>query len=66
MRPNVVTFDCYGTLVQRDETLRTYFRSLLPAGANAEEFRLVFITAHTSLRNGPYQPYNRVLRQSLA
>lgn len=66
MQPTVITFDCYGTLVQWDETLRAYFRSILPVGADAEDFRRAFIAAHTPLRNGPYQPYNKVLRQSLA
>lgn len=66
MRPTVVTFDCYGTLVRWDETIRAYFRSILPAGVDAEDFRRAFITAHTPLCDGPYRPYNEVLRQSLA
>ncbi len=65
MWPQVITFDCYGTLVQWPETLQACFRDLLPEGADVAAFYRTFTECHTRLRNGPYQPYGQLLRQSL-
>lgn len=65
MWPHVITFDCYGTLVQWPETLQDCFRDLLPDSADIVAFHRTFTACHTRLRTGPYQPYSQLLRQSL-
>src|SRR5882672_10234284 len=65
MWPHVITFDCYGTLVQWPETLQACFRDLLPASTDIVAFHRTFTACHTRLRTGPYQPYSQLLRQSL-
>ena len=64
--PTVVTFDCYGTLVQWPETLRACFESFLPDGADAAAFHRDFGELHTQLRRGTYRSYTELLRQALA
>lgn len=64
--PRVVTFDCYGTLVQWPETLRTVFNSLLPAGADGARFHKDFSEFHVQAKSEPYRPYSQVLRLALA
>ena len=66
MWPKVITFDCYGTLVQWPETLRACFQTLLPAGADTAAFHRDFNELHTTLRQGVYRPYSELLRQALA
>ena len=65
MWPRIVTFDCYGTLVQWPETLRSVFDSLLPAGADGAMFHKDFSEFHVQLKNEAYQPYSQVLRLAL-
>jgi 2-haloalkanoic acid dehalogenase type II len=64
--PKVVTFDCYGTLVQWPETLRGFFDSLLPSGADGAKFHKDFSESHVRLKGEPYRPYSQVLRLALA
>ena len=66
MWPRVVTFDCYGTLVQWPETLRSVFASLLPPHGDAAAFHQDFAAHHLQLKGGPYRPYSEVLRLALA
>ena len=65
MWPKVITFDCYGTLVQWPETLRACFESFLPQGADAAAFHMDFGNLHAQLRRGAYRPYSELLRQAL-
>jgi len=58
MWPHVITFDCYGTLVQWPEVLRACFRRLLPEGSDIGAFHRTFTDVHTRLRDGPYRPGN--------
>jgi len=65
MWPLVITFDCYGTLVQWPETLRACFESLVPEDADAAAFHSDFGELQAQLRREPYRPYTEVLRQAL-
>lgn len=64
--PAILTFDCYGTLVQWRETLRSVFDPLLPAGADPEAFHQDFRRQAARLAAGDYQRYTAILRQALA
>jgi len=65
MWPHVITFDCYGTLVQWPETLRACFRRLLPEGSDIGAFHRTFMDVHARLRAGAYRPYTQLLQQAL-
>ena len=65
MWPHVITFDCYGTLVQWPETLRACFRRVLPEGSDIEAFQRAFTAVHARLRDSPYRPYTQLLQQAL-
>ena len=65
MWPHIITFDCYGTLVQWPETLRACFRRLLPEGSDIDAFHRTFTAMHARLRDGPYRPYTQLLQQAL-
>ena len=64
--PDIVTFDCYGTLVQWPETLRAVFRTLVATDVEAARFHQDFGAWHVRLKAGPYRPYGTVLREALA
>lgn len=65
MWPRIITFDCYGTLVQWPESLRSVFDSLVPAGADSARFHADFSELHVQIKNEAYQPYSQVLRLAL-
>jgi 2-haloacid dehalogenase len=65
MWPHVISFDCYGTLVQWPETLRAGFRRLLPEGSDIATFHRTFTDIHARLRDAPYRPYTQLLQQAL-
>ena len=64
--PRVVTFDCYGTLVQWPETLKGCFRALLPPGADVDAFHRAFAAEHAARRAGVFCPYGEILREALS
>jgi len=66
MWPRVVSFDCYGTLVQWPETLRAVFAAIVPDPGRVAEFHQDFARAHVRCKAGPYAPYSQVLRRALA
>lgn len=63
--PRVITFDCYGTLVQWPETLRSVFDALLPAGGDGAAFHKDFSRFHVELKGEAYRPYSQLLRLAL-
>ena len=65
MWPHIITFDCYGTLVQWPETLQACFRRLLPEGSDIVAFHRTFTDIHSRLREAPYRPYTHLLRHAL-
>jgi 2-haloacid dehalogenase len=65
MWPQIITFDCYGTLVQWPETLHECFRQLLPDDSDIVAFHRTFTDMHSRLRDGPYRPYTHILQQAL-
>ena len=64
--PRVVTFDCYGTLVQWPETLKGCFRALLPPGADVDAFHRAFAAEHAARRGGAFRRYSEILREALS
>jgi 2-haloacid dehalogenase len=68
-RPRLLTFDCYGTLIDWVSGCRRYLAALL-AGTGADvrvaEFHDEWYQRH-ALRHsrGPFKPYRRVLKDSL-
>ena len=65
MWPHIITFDCYGTLVQWPETLQACFRRVLPEGSDSVAFHRTFTDIHARLRAAPYRPYTHLLRHAL-
>ena len=66
MWPQVLTFDCYGTLVQWPETLRRFFVGLLPPEIDVAAFHADFNRFHMASKAGRYRPYSVVLTDALA
>ena len=66
MWPAVLTFDCYGTLVQWPEMLRRFFTALLPPEADVAAFQHDFNRHHMAAKAGPYRPFSVVLTDALA
>lgn len=66
MWPQVLTFDCYGTLVQWPETLRRFFVRLLPPDIDVAAFHADFNRFHMVSKAGRYRPYSVVLTDALA
>jgi 2-haloalkanoic acid dehalogenase type II len=64
--PGVITFDCYGTLVQWPETLHRVFRELVPSDTEEGAFYRDFARCHVRLKSEPYRPYAEILRLALA
>lgn len=64
--PAVITFDCYGTLVQWPEALRAYFATLLPAGSDAAAFHADFNRHHMAEKAGKYRPFSVIICDALA
>ncbi|MGG1660530.1 haloacid dehalogenase type II [Brevibacillus sp. NRS-1366] len=69
VRPSVLTFDCYGTLVDWETGQRRVFMEILSkkqANVTLEEFTRTFSTCQFHLTKGAYQPYRNILKSSLA
>lgn len=67
--PKVVTFDCYGTLINWDEGPLNFFGELLgrkEAKVSAESFRQRWEWIQYGILQGPYQLYREKLESSLA
>ena len=70
--PRVLSFDCYGTLVDWEAGLRQVFAEILArkgertATIPPERFRERWEDLQFQLIQGPYQPYRDILKRSLA
>jgi 2-haloacid dehalogenase len=65
----VLTFDCYGTLIDWETGLLAAMRPILARhGAAADDERLLALygEAEAALERGPYRPYREVLAAALA
>ena len=63
MRPDLITFDCYGTLIDWRQGIAEAFRHVLPEAAGVEEARLfdAYERAEAEVEGGPFRPYREVL-----
>lgn len=69
VRPKVLTFDCYGTLVDWEKGQRQAFTEILSgkqADISLEEFTQAFFHYQFQLVKGAYRPYSDILKSSLA
>jgi 2-haloacid dehalogenase len=68
-RPKLLTFDCYGTLIDWDSGIRAYLAGVLArkdAAIDLEEFYRGWYYEHElKAIAGPFMPYREVLRVSL-
>jgi len=64
--PKIITFDCYGTLVQWPEALRAVFGSIVRSDTDVARFHEHFSEFHDQLIRESYQTYSQVLRRTLA
>jgi 2-haloacid dehalogenase len=68
-RPKLLTFDCYGTLIDWDSGIRAYLTDLLArkrVGIDPEEFnRHWYYEREIKTIGGPFMLYREVLRTSL-
>jgi 2-haloacid dehalogenase len=70
--PRVLSFDCYGTLVEWEAGLREVFAEILARkgeqtlNISPERFRERWEDLQFQLIQGPYQPYRDILKRSLA
>ena len=70
--PRVLSFDCYGTLVDWETGLRKVFAEILArkrehnTNISPEQFRERWEGLQFRLIQGPFQPYRNILKQSLA
>jgi 2-haloacid dehalogenase len=68
-RPKLLTFDCYGTLIDWNSGIRAYLADLLArkgAGIDPEEFnRHWYYEREIKTIGGPFMLYRQVLRTSL-
>ena len=63
MRPDLITFDCYGTLIDWRQGIAEAFRHVLPEAEAVERTRLfdAYERAEAEVEGGPYRPYREVL-----
>ena len=66
--PDLVTFDCYGTLIDWRAGIAAAFDEAVPGAADVPRDRLfaAYATAEAEVEGGPYQPYRRVLVDAAA
>jgi 2-haloalkanoic acid dehalogenase type II len=67
-RPRVITFDCYGTLVQWHEVLWAALASILTRKCHYNDIHRAitfFHEARHALTHGPYRTYKDILTQAL-
>jgi 2-haloacid dehalogenase len=58
----LITFDCYGTLIDWESGMLAAMRPLFPKAADAELLKL-YGEIEVGLESGPYLPYRQVLAQ---
>lgn len=58
----LITFDCYGTLIDWESGMRAAMRPLFPKAADAELLKL-YGEIESRIEDGPYLPYRQVLAQ---
>ena len=66
-RFKVLTFDCYGTLIDWEAGILDGLRSMLPGGAaeaTDDELLEAFAGAEATLEAGPWRPYREVLARA--
>jgi 2-haloacid dehalogenase len=66
---DVMTFDCYGTLIDWESGLLAAFRAPLAAhgiGASDRDVLTAFARHESEIEAGPYRPYREVLGEVLA
>ncbi len=68
MRPDLITFDCYGTFIDWRQGIREAFCLVLPEAVAVEEERLfdAYERAEAEVEGGPYSPYREVLAAAAA
>lgn len=65
-RFDVLTFDCYGTLVDWEAGILAALHAALPAAAAPDEQLLESFARHeAAVEAGPYRPYREVLQETL-
>ena len=66
-RVTVLTFDCYGTLIDWERGILASLRSLIGDGGSSDDELLeAYGRAESVLESGPWLPYRRVLSEALA
>lgn len=63
--PRLITFDCYGTLIDWYGGLRGTLSRLLP-GADMDRLCDRYVELEMEVESGPYQPYREVMARTLA
>ncbi|MEE8595576.1 MAG: haloacid dehalogenase type II [Gemmatimonadota bacterium] len=66
--PKLVTFDCYGTLIDWRRGIAGAFDEAVPGAADLPRSELfgAYARAEAEVESGPYQPYRQVLTQAAA
>jgi 2-haloacid dehalogenase len=65
-RFDVLTFDCYGTLIDWEAGILAALHAALPAATSSDEQLLEAFARHeAALEAGPYRPYREVLQETL-
>ncbi len=64
--PELVTFDCYGTLIDWRSGIADAFDEAVPGSDDLPRSRLfaAYARAEAEVESGPYQPYRHVLTQA--
>jgi 2-haloalkanoic acid dehalogenase type II len=62
---DVVTFDCYGTLIDWDSGIRTAFTTIAEElGVEASDLRAAYEQYESVVESEPYRPYRDILAES--
>jgi 2-haloalkanoic acid dehalogenase type II len=66
VRPDLITFDCYGTLIDWREGIRRAVRRHIPesAGTRDDDLFGAFAEIENEIEAGAYHPYRAVLRET--
>lgn len=64
--PELITFDCYGTLIDWRSGIRDAFHEHVPASRSADEEELfaAYVEAEKSVEAAEFRPYRRVLAET--
>lgn len=66
--PRIITFDCYGTLIDWDSGIRNVFQAILESKAakvSLNEFHKRWNEIEFELIQGPFRPYREILKASV-